>query len=122
MGRPQSDDDLRRVRDIYLGRRISHSDRRDLPNDDGGRYWKLRPDGHLQEIRELAQLHAGSADGGADQPAGDDRSVGGLDRKLSDWRCRWNDDSLDQDPACRNYAGDPIGRLDGDGRPAPGTD
>ena len=35
--RTQSDGDLRRVRDVYLRRRISHSDRRDLPNDDGRR-------------------------------------------------------------------------------------
>ena len=33
-GRAESDGDLRRVRDIYLGRRISDSDRRDLPNHD----------------------------------------------------------------------------------------
>ena len=32
-GRTKSDGDLRRVRDLYLGRRISNSDRRDLPND-----------------------------------------------------------------------------------------
>ncbi len=34
--RTQSDGDLRRVRDIHLGRRISHSDRRDLPADQRG--------------------------------------------------------------------------------------
>ena len=59
--RAQSDSDLRRVRDIYLRRRISHSDRRDLPNDDLRRHRKMRPDGQLQEIRHLAQLHAGRA-------------------------------------------------------------
>ena len=48
---------------------------------DGRRYRTMRPDGQLQEIRHLAQLHAGGADRGADQPAGDDRGVGSLDRK-----------------------------------------
>ena len=80
-GRTESDGDLRRVRNIYLRRRISHSDRRDLPNDNGGRHRTMRPDRQLQEIRHLAQLHAGSADRGTDQPAGDDRSFGSLDRK-----------------------------------------
>ena len=121
-GRTQSDSDLRRVRDIYLRRRISNSDRRDLPTDSGGRYRTMRPDGQLQEIRHLAQLHAGGADRGADQPAGDDRSVGSLDRKRFDWRCRRNDDSFDQDPPRGNHAGNSIGRRDGDGRPDPGTD
>ena len=121
-GRTQSDGDLRRIRDIYLRRRISHSDRRDLPNDDGGRDRTMRPDSQLQEIRHLAQLHAGRADRGTDQPAGDDRSVGSLDRKLSDWRRRRNDDSLDQDPPRRNDAGNSLRRLDGDGRPDPGAD
>ena len=37
-------------------------------------------------------------------------------------RCRRNDDSLDQDPPRGNHAGDSLGRLDGDGRPDPGTD
>ena len=32
------------------------------------------------------------------------------------------DDSLDQDPPRRNHAGNSLGRLDGDGRPDPGTD
>ena len=63
----------------------------------------------LQEIRHLAQLHAGGADRGPDQPAGDDRSVGSLDRKLFERRCRWNDDSLDQDPPRGNHAGNPLG-------------
>ncbi len=84
--RTQSDGDLRQVRDIHLRRRISNSDRRDLPNDDGGRDRKLRPDRQLQEIRHLAQLHAGGADRGTDQPAGDDRGVGSLDRKRLDRR------------------------------------
>ena len=44
----------------------------------------MRPDGQLQEIRHLAQLHAGRADRRADQPAGDDRSVGSLERKRFD--------------------------------------
>ena len=120
--RTQSDGDLRQVRDIYLGRRISHSDRRDLPTDSGRRYRTMRSDRQLQEIRHLAQLHAGGAERGADQPAGDDRSVGSLDRKRFDRRCRWNDDSLHQDPSCRNHARDPLRRLDGDGRPDPGKD
>ena len=60
--RTQSDSDLRQVGDIHLRRRISHSDRRDLSNDDIGRYRTMRPDGQLQEIRHLAQFHAGSAD------------------------------------------------------------
>ena len=34
----------------------------------------------------------------------------------------WNDDSLDQDPARGNHARNPLGRLDGDGRPDPGPD
>ena len=56
-----------------------------LPNDDVRRHRTMRPDGQLQEIRHLAQLHAGGADRGTDQPAGDDRSVGSLDRKRFDW-------------------------------------
>ena len=87
-GRAKSDGDLRRVRDIYFGRRISHSDRRNLPNDDGGRDRTMRPDGQFQEIRHLAQLHAGRTDRGTDQPEGDDRSVGSLDRKRFDGRHR----------------------------------
>ena len=35
-GRTQSDSDLRRIRDIHLRRRISNSDRRNLPTDVGG--------------------------------------------------------------------------------------
>ncbi len=80
-GGAESDGHLRRVRDIHFGRRISNSDRRHLPNHDGGRDRTMRPDGHLQEIRHLAQLHAGGADRRTDQPARDDRSVGSLDRK-----------------------------------------
>ena len=121
-GRAKSDGDLRRVRDIHLRRRISDPDRRNLPDDDGGRDRTMRPDGHLQEIRHLAQFHAGRADRGTDQPAGDDRSVGNLDRTLFDRRCRWNDDSLDQDPPRGNHAGNPFRRLDRDGWPDPGTD
>ena len=44
-GGAESDGDLRRVRDIHFGRRISNSDRRNLPNDDGGRDRTMRPDG-----------------------------------------------------------------------------
>ena len=109
------------VRDLHLRRRISDSDRRDLPNHDRRRDRTLRPDGQLQEIRYLAQLHAGGADRRADQPACDDRSVGSLQRELPDRRRRWNDDSFDQDPPCRNHAGDSLGRRDGDGRPDPAT-
>ena len=76
------------VRDLHLRRRISNSDRRDLPNDNVRRNRTVRPDRQLQEIRHLAQLHAGRADRGPDQPAGDDRSVGTLDRKRVDRRRR----------------------------------
>ena len=76
----------------------------------------------VQKIRHLAEFHAGRAERRADQPAGDDRSVGSLDRKFLERRCRWNDDSLDQDPSRRNHAGNPIRRLDRDGWPDPGTD
>jgi pilus assembly protein CpaC len=44
------------------GESATNSDRRELPNDDRGRYRTMRPDGQLQEIRHLAQLHAGGAD------------------------------------------------------------
>ena len=37
-------------------------DRRDLPNHHIRRDRTLRPDGQLQEVRHLAQLHAGRAD------------------------------------------------------------
>ena len=84
--RTQSDGDLRRIGDLHLRRRISDSDRRDLPNDHDPARRTMRPDRQLQEIRHLAQLHAGRADRGTDQPAGDDRSVGSLDRKRSDRR------------------------------------
>ena len=112
--RTQSDSDLRRVRDIHLRRRIS------IPTGvtckrRQGRYRKLRPDGQLQEVRYLAQLHAGGADRGRIS-LGDDRSVGSLDRKRFDWRCRWNDDSFDQDPPRGNHAGNSIGRRHDDGR------
>ena len=38
------------------------------------------------------------------------------------WRCRRNDDSLDQDPPRGNHAGNSVRRLDGDGGTDPGTD
>src|SRR5207302_11055769 len=63
---------FRRVRDIYFWRRISHSDRCDLPNDDVGRHRTMRPDGQFQKIRHLAQLHASSTGRRTDQPAGDE--------------------------------------------------
>ena len=108
--------------DFHLRRRISDPNRRNLPNDDSRRYRTMRPDGRVQEIRHLAEFHAGRAERGTDQPAGDDRSVGSLDRKFLERRCRWNDDSLDQDPSRGNHAGNPVRRLDRDGWPDPGTD
>ena len=62
------------------------------------------------------------SDRGADQPAGDDRGVGSLVRKRPAGRRRWNDHSFDQDPPRGNHAGNPVRRLDGDGRPDPGAD
>ena len=93
-------------------------------SDRGQRHRTMHPDSQLQEIRHLAQLHAGGAERGADQPAGDDRGVGTLDRKRHHRRCRRQlaDHSLDQDPPRRNHAGNSLRRLDGDGRPDPGTD
>ena len=43
-GRTQPDGDLRRVRDLHRRRRISDSDRRDLPNHGGGRDRAMRAD------------------------------------------------------------------------------
>ena len=120
-GRTQSDGDFRRVRDLHRRRRISDSDRRDLPNDDGGRDRTMRPVDRLQEIRHLAQFHAGRADRRPDQPAGDDRSVGSLERQCRSTSAE-SYDSLDQDPPRRNHAGNSVRRLDGDGRPDPGAD
>ena len=37
-------------------------------------------------------------------------------------RCRWNDNSLDQDPPRGNHPGNSLGRRDGDGGPDPGSD
>ena len=91
-------------RNLHLGRRISDSDRRDLPNDHGRRDRTMRPDRQLQEIRHLAQLHAGGTVRGQDQPARDDGSFGSLDRKrFAGWRRR-NNHSLDQDPPRRDDA------------------
>ena len=70
IGGTEPDGDLRRIRDIHLGRRISNSDRRDLPDVDVGHDRKLRPDGQFQEIRHLAQFHAGGADRGTDLACG----------------------------------------------------
>ena len=108
-------------RDIYFGRRISHSDRSNLPNDDRGRDRTMRSDGQFQEIRHLAQLHAGRADRGTDQPEGDDRSVRSLDRKRFDGRYRRNDHSLDQDASRGNHAGNSVRRLNRDGGTDPGA-
>ena len=122
-GRTQSDGDLRRVRDIHLRRRISDSDRRDLPNDrrrarsdNASRRSAYKKFGislnftpvvltegriSLRVMTEVSEVSTENAlTGGA----------------------RWNDDSLDQDPPRRNHAGNPLRRLDGDGRPDPGTD
>ena len=87
----------------------------------GRRDRTMRPDGQFQEIRHLAQLHAGRADRGTDQPEGDDRSVGSFDRKLFAGRCRRNDDSVDQDAPRGNHAGNPLRRLGRDGGTDPGT-
>ena len=69
------------VRNLHLRRRISDSNRRDLPNNGVRRPRTMRPDRQLQEIRHLPQLYAGRTDGRTDQPSRDDRSVGSLDRK-----------------------------------------
>ena len=112
------------VRDIHFGRRISHSDRRDLkPNH--------RPRAH-SEIASRPSVSrnsasrstspTGGADRRADQPAGDDRSVGSLGRKLFDRRCRRHHDSPRSRPvAPETNAGSAVRRLDRNGRPDPGT-
>ena len=81
-GRAQSDGDFRQVRDLHRRRRISDSDRRDLPDADGRRGRAVRPLDRLQEVRHLAQFHAGRADRRPDQPAGDDGSVRSLERQF----------------------------------------
>ena len=49
-----------------------------------GAIGQCAPSISLQEIRHLAQFHAGRADRGPHQPAGDDRSVRSLDRQRLD--------------------------------------
>ena len=120
--RTEPDGDLRRIGDLHLGRRISHTDRRDLPNDHIRRSRTVRPDRQLQEIRHLAQLHAGRAVRGTDQPPGDDGSVGGLDRERADRRPGRDDDPLDQDPPRGNDPRNSLRRRNGDGRPDPAAD
>ena len=124
-GRAEPDRDLGRVRDLHRRRRISDSRGLFLRPDHPRLY---HPD-QLQEVRHLAQLHAGGADRRPDQPAGDDRGVGTVERQLDhavagghrvDGELR--DHSLDQDPPRRDHAGNSLRRLDGDGRPDPGTD
>ena len=71
------------------------------------------------------ELHAGGADRRPHQPAGDDRSFRTLERQCHHARYQARqlaDGSLDQDPPRRNHAGNSLRRLDGDGRPDPGTD
>ena len=109
------------VRDLHRRRRISDSDRRDLPDHGGGLGRTVRPVDRLQEIRHLAQLHAGRAHRRPDQPAGDDGSIGSLQRQFDQHRADIIG-SLDQDPPRRNDAGNSLRRLDGDGRPDPATD
>ena len=89
------------VSDVYLGRRISNSDRCDLPDHDGRRSRAMRADGQLQEIRHFAQLHPHRAERRADQPAGDDGSLGSVGReRFLTGGARWNDNSFHQDPSC----------------------
>ena len=64
--------------DVHRRRRVSGSGRLFLRPDHACLY---HPD-QLQEIRHFPQLHAGRADRGTDQPAGDDRSVRIVERKL----------------------------------------
>src|SRR6185369_966077 len=101
---------------------ISDSDRRDLPNHLVRRYRTVRADGQLQEIRYLPELHTGRADGGTDQSPSDDRSIGSLYRKRSDWRPERDDHSVDQDPSRRDDTGNSVRRRDGHGRPDSGPD
>ncbi len=60
-GRTQSDGHFRRVRDLHRRRRISDSNRRDVPDHGGGRGRAMRAVDRLQEVRHLAQFHAGRA-------------------------------------------------------------
>ena len=60
-GRTQPDGHFGRVRDIHRRRRISDSNRRDVPNDGDGRDRAMRTIDRLQEVRHLAQFHAGRA-------------------------------------------------------------
>ena len=78
----------------------------------------------LQEIRHFAQLHAGRALRGTDQPARDDRSLRTLQRQChhAEPGRQFADRSFDQDPPRRDHAGNSLRRLDGDGRPDRGTD
>ena len=68
-GGAESDGDLRRIGDLHRGRRISGPGRIFLRP---GHPCLHHPD-QLQEVRHLAQFHAGGAGGRPHQPAGDDR-------------------------------------------------
>ena len=78
----------------------------------------------VQEIRHLAQLHAGRADRRPHQPARHDRGFRTLQRQLhyAEPERLFADDPFDPDPSRRNDAGNSLGRLDGDGRPDPAAD
>jgi pilus assembly protein CpaC len=65
-------------------------------------------------------LHTGGDVGRPHQPAGDDRSVGSLDRQLD--HHQRSHGALDQGAPRRDHAGNSLGRRDGDGRVDPGTD
>jgi hypothetical protein len=95
-GRTQSDGHFGRVRDLHRRRRISDSNRRDLPNDGLGFRRAMRAFGRLQEVRHLAQFHADRAQRRPDQPAGDDGSIRSLQRQLDHHQRNYG--ALDQDP------------------------
>ena len=68
------------IGDVHLGRRISDSGGLFLRSSNPGLY---HPD-QIQEVRHLAEFHAGGTDRRPDQPAGDDRGVGTVERELDD--------------------------------------
>ncbi len=111
--------------DVHCGWRVSDSGRLFLRSH----HACLHDPDQLQEIRHLAQFHAGGAERGTDQPAGDDRSVRIVEREFAHGLAgavvdhdEFDDHPLDQDTARRNHAGDSVGRLHGDGGPDPETD
>ena len=71
------------VRELHRRRRISDPRGLHLPTDHQRRLRATVPAfGLLQEVRHLAQFHAGRADRRPHQPARDDRSVRNLEREL----------------------------------------